>query len=146
MTAKIYGVVFAGAVVGGAARLAIDELFTAERWAWDIVVINVLGSALLGALMGWYSAHAAPWWVPGLGPGLLGGFTTFSAMAAPHPGAPLPALVLLGSTLALAALSAGAGWWCADTLAVRLGARERDVDADRIEAEVEGYRHDEVAP
>ena len=146
MRARIYSVVFLGAVAGGAARLGIDELLDTDRWTWDIMAINLVGSALLGALMGWYSAHDAPWWVPGLGPGVLGGFTTFSAMAAPHPDSPVPAVLLLAITLIGAAICAGFGWWAGDAVAVRLGGHERGADPDRIEADVEGYHRDEASP
>ncbi len=144
MRARVYAVVFFGAVLGGAARLGIDVLIATDRWSWDIMVINLLGSALLGGVMGWYSAHDARWWTPALGPGALGGFTTFSSMAAPHPDAPLPAALLLVVTLVGAAAVAAFGWWAGDTIALRLGAHERDVDADRVEAEVEGYHHEEA--
>lgn len=137
--ARVYAVVFAGAALGGAARLLIDQAIPTHHWAWDIAGINVVGSLLLGGLMGWYSAHAAPWWLPGLAPGAMGGFTTFSSMAAPHPGAPFPAGTMLVLTLAVATAAAAVGWVGSDALAVRRGAHERSVDADRVEAEAEGY-------
>lgn len=143
MKARVYAVVFVGAVFGGGARLGIDLLIDTNHWTWDIVVINLVGSALLGGVMGWYSAHSAPWWLPGVGPGVLGGFTTFSAMAEPHPDAALSAAVLLAVTLVGAAAAAAFGWWTGDTIALKLGAHERDVDADRVEADVEGYHHEE---
>ncbi len=143
MKARVYAVVFVGAAFGGAARLGIDLLIDSHRWQWDFMLINLVGSASLGGVMGWYSAHSARWWLPGIGPGLLGGFTTFSSMAAPHPDAPVSAALLLAVTLAGAAAAAAFGWWAGDTIALKLGAHERDVDADRVEADVEGYHHEE---
>jgi len=142
--ARVYAVVFVGAAIGGAARLGIDLLIDTDRWSWDIMVINLVGSALLGGVLGWYSAHAAPWWLPGVGPGALGGFTTFSAMAEPHPDAARSAAVLLFVTLVGAAAAAAFGWWAGDSIALKLGAHERGVDADRVEADVEGYHHEEA--
>ena len=147
MSARVYAVVFAGACVGGAARIAIDRAVDAGAWSWDIVAINLVGSALLGALVGWFAARTTPWWVPGLGPGVLGGFTTFSSMAAPHPDAPVPAVVLLVGTLIGASLAAALGWLGAERLSVRLGGAARGVDADEVEAEVEGFEpHGASAP
>ena len=146
MRARIYAVVFAGAALGGAVRLGIDQAIPTSHWAWDIAVINLWGSALLGGLMGWYSTHSSPWWLPGIGPGALGGFTTFSAMAAPHHDAPLQAGVLLVATLIGSALAAALGWHAGEGLALRRGATERTVDADRVEAEVEGYTVEEDSP
>ncbi|GAA1049831.1 fluoride efflux transporter FluC [Arthrobacter russicus] len=43
--------------------------------------INVVGSLALGLLTGFWSVRPAAWWVrAALGPGLLGSFTTFSAV------------------------------------------------------------------
>lgn len=143
--ARVYAVVFVGACLGGAARLAIDRAMDLGAWSWDIVAINLVGSWLLGALMGWFATHRAPWWIPGLGPGALGGFTTFSAMASLHPDAPLPGLVLLVGTLVGASIAAALGWRGAESLALRLGAQTLPLDADLVEAEVEGYDGDDDA-
>lgn len=139
MTARVYAVVFVGASLGGATRLGIDLAIGNDAWAWDILAINLVGSALLGALMGWFAAHHTPWWVPGIGTGVLGGFTTFSSMAAPHPHAPVPGVVLLIGTLVGASLAAAVGWRAAESLALRLGATERPVEPEQIEAEIEGF-------
>jgi len=128
-----------GASLGGATRLGIDLAIGNDAWAWDILAINLVGSALLGALMGWFAAHHTPWWVPGIGTGVLGGFTTFSSMAAPHPHAPVPGVVLLIGTLVGASLAAAVGWRAAESLALRLGATERPVEPEQIEAEIEGF-------
>lgn len=145
MTIRVYAAVFTGGCLGGAVRLGIDHAFDLGGWSWDIVAINLLGSALLGALMGWYSMHPTPWWVPGIGAGVLGGFTTFSAAAAPHEGAPLPGGVLLIGTLVGASIAAAAGWWAAETVARQRGASSRSVDLEELEAEIEGFEHDEQA-
>jgi len=139
VTARVYAVVFVGASLGGATRLGIDLAIGNDAWAWDILAINLVGSALLGALMGWFAAHHTPWWVPGIGTGVLGGFTTFSSMAAPHPHAPVPGVVLLIGTLVGASLAAAVGWRAAESLALRLGATERPVEPEQIEAEIEGF-------
>lgn len=45
--------------------------------------MNLVGALLLGLLVGLTQRHPHPsWLVPLLGPGLLGGFTTFSAVTA----------------------------------------------------------------
>jgi CrcB protein len=136
---RVYVAVFLGACIGGPARFAIDRAFNFDAWSWDIVAINVVGSALLGALMGWFAVHEAPWWVPGLGAGVLGGFTTFSAMAVPHPHAPIPGYVLLVGTLVVASFAAAVGWRVSESIALRHGATRPPVDMEEAEAEVEGF-------
>lgn len=46
---------------------------------WTVLAINVLGSAALAALPLWSVARHHSLVAAGLGPGLLGGFTTLSA-------------------------------------------------------------------
>ena len=136
---RVYVAVFLGACIGGPSRFAIDRAFSSGAWSWDIVAINVVGSALLGALMGWFAVHEAPWWVPGLGAGVLGGFTTFSAMAAPHPHAPVPGYVLLVGTLLVASIAAAVGWRVSESIALRHGPTRPPLDIEMAEAEVEGF-------
>lgn len=100
-----------GGCLGGAARLVIDRSVDSGAWPWDILAINIVGSAALGAIAGWTSVRGKRWWSPAVGPGLLGGFTTFSAMAAPHPDAPWPAIVSLIVAVLTCAAAAGYGWF-----------------------------------
>jgi CrcB protein len=71
-----------GGVLGTGARLAIDVAFAAEGFPWHTLVINVLGSFVLGALVGtlWARPTTPPWLKAGVGVGVLGSFTTFSAV------------------------------------------------------------------
>ncbi len=119
--------------------MGIDLALDTPSWQWDIVAINVFGSALLGALIGWFSLRSTPWWVPGVGSGVLGGFTTFSAMAAPHPNAPLRAGLMLVVTLAAAAVAAAVGWAAAVWLSHRSGHSEPPRDPELVESEIEGF-------
>jgi len=138
VTTRVYGLVFVGAAAGGATRLAIDAAIPTHHWAWDILAINAVGSLLLGVVMGWFSSHVAPRWLPLVGPGFMGGFTTFSSMAAPHPDAPVQAGTLLVIALAVCAAGAGLGWLGGDKLALSRGARERRLTARELEDEVMG--------
>jgi len=139
VTARVYAVIFAGACLGGAARLGIDLAIDNGSWSWDIVAINLLGSAFLGALTGWFAVYDAPWWIPGIGTGALGGFTTFSSMAAPHPDAPLPGAILLIGTLVGASIAAAVGWRVSESIALRHGPYRLPLDVEGAEAEVEGF-------
>lgn len=74
--------VAAGGVLGALARYGADRAWpdAPDQFPWTTLGINVLGCALIGALMVLVSergpVHAL--WRPLLGTGVLGGFTTFS--------------------------------------------------------------------
>jgi fluoride exporter len=67
--------------LGSAARFVLDGAVR-TRWPsqfpWGILVVNVLGSLLLGFLTGLVVGGADPRWRLVLGVGFCGGFTTFS--------------------------------------------------------------------
>lgn len=66
-----------GGALGTAARALLDAAIA--DW-WALFAVNALGSALLGLSVA--ALAGAPDWVRhGIGAGLLGGFTTFSAVA-----------------------------------------------------------------
>lgn len=75
--------VFVGALVGAALRLGIDALLphTDEGFPWSTLLINAVGAFALGALVARVWPTAPDWLRAGLGAGLLGTFTTFSALA-----------------------------------------------------------------
>lgn len=107
--------VFAGGCLGGALRLGVDEWVpsTASGLPLDIVAINLIGAFCLGILAAWVLVQGARWWVPLVGTGALGAFTTFSALAAlpwiAEAGA-LLAVGLLCATLVASVAVAAAGW------------------------------------
>ena len=82
----LYLIVFLGAGIGGALRHGIN-VGAARLWGFDFpygtLVVNVLGSFLMGLLAGYFAFR------PGVGQharlflttGILGGFTTFSAFS-----------------------------------------------------------------
>ena len=123
--------VFLGGTAGGAARLAIDEAFPyATGVPWDVAVINVVGSFALGLLAARLAEQGRRWWAPLATTGALGGFTTFSAVAALHWTADATLPVALGALVGVTAASVGAaalGW--------RLGAAtmgERSIPATDV--------------
>ena len=78
--------VFLGAGMGGALRHFVNV--GAFRWLgngfpYGTVIVNVLGSFVLGALAGYFAVRSDPGqtWRLFLTTGLLGGFTTFSAFS-----------------------------------------------------------------
>jgi len=77
--------VFAGGLVGTTVRLLLDTVMPhdATQFPLSTFVINVVGAAVLGILVGalWSSPRTPGWMRAGLGTGLLGSFTTFSAVA-----------------------------------------------------------------
>lgn len=97
---------------------------------WATLFINISGSFVLAALTTFWIArpHTAFWLRAGLGPGLLGSFTTFSAVvfsvdqlarSGVHP----VWTAYLGLSLLLGLGAAAAGWRTGKVLADRLGSR-----------------------
>ena len=84
-TPVAFGLVGLGGAVGGMLRYGLSTALPDEpgTFPWTTLGINLAGSFLLGFLVaGIVGRRAAPTWVrPALGTGLLGGFTTFSAVS-----------------------------------------------------------------
>lgn len=80
-----YLVVFLGAGLGGALRHAVNRvhLLSGGGYAWNTVVVNVVGSFAMGLLAGWWAFRGDSNQTLRLflATGLLGGFTTFSAFS-----------------------------------------------------------------
>lgn len=102
----------AGGFVGSVVRYGISLLM--QKWTlsfpWATLLINVLGCFLIGAVMP--SVESKPYWLAFVVPGLLGGFTTFSAFGhetqrLAQGGAPGLAAVYVASSVGL---GLGAVW------------------------------------
>jgi fluoride exporter len=74
-----------GGVLGTEARYGLAALIPhgTTAWPWSTLVINVVGSAVLGVLMGVLGELDTPPRLarPFIGVGVCGGFTTFSAFS-----------------------------------------------------------------
>lgn len=103
--------VFAGGALGGLTRYAIDEAFALAH-AWELLAINVVGSALLGLVAGVKSRRERPLLYAFAGPGFLGGFTTFSGLAAFSwaSGDAVAHIALLMGCIVGSVAAAAAGW------------------------------------
>jgi len=92
----------AGGAAGAVTRHSIGRMVgpSAEGGIpWHTLVVNVTGAFALGLLLVIATRHGWPgWWRPLLGVGLLGGYTTFSALSLEAAD-----LVLRGSLAAAAA-------------------------------------------
>jgi CrcB protein len=113
--------VLAGGAVGTALRLAVDVLMPHGGAAFPIgtFLVNLAGSFILGVLVAEVWPIAPEWLRVGLGPGLLGSFTTFSAVAVSAvdltvASAGLPAAVYVAASVV--------GGIAAAALGIRLGA------------------------
>ena len=103
--------VIAGALVGTALRWGIDTLIGTPL---STLLINIVGSFALGVLVARVWPTASPTLRAGLGPGLLGSFTTFSAVAVAlvafaEAGEWMPAVAYLAATLVGGLFAAFAG-------------------------------------
>ena len=74
--------VLVGGALGTGLRLALDLLIVHGDADFPVstLIINVVGAIALGFLTARLWPTARPWVRAGLGPGLLGSFTTFSAL------------------------------------------------------------------
>lgn len=78
-------VVMAGGALGAAGRFLIGHWLArhvASGFPWGTLVVNLAGSFAAGFLLGWLDERAPghPWWRLFLMIGVLGGFTTYSAL------------------------------------------------------------------
>lgn len=95
MNPVLLAIVGASGAAGAAARYLVDIVVTARlgtRFPWGTLVVNVSGSFLLGVVTGVVSETSA---LVAAGAGLLGGYTTFSAV-----NAAAATLILAGRTRA----------------------------------------------
>jgi CrcB protein len=70
-----------GGILGTGLRLAISQLVApGSPFPWATLLINVVGSLVLGFLVARVWPTAPGWLRAGLGTGVLGSFTTFSAV------------------------------------------------------------------
>ncbi|GAA5166696.1 hypothetical protein GCM10011366_02410 [Ornithinimicrobium tianjinense] len=114
--------VAAGGAVGAVLRWALEVALPTTGLPWVTLLVNVVGCAALAVLVVHDDRHRHPRWLrPGVGTGLLGGFTTFStyavqvaALSGPQPRV---ALVYLVVTPVLCVAAAGV----AGALALRAG-------------------------
>jgi fluoride exporter len=74
--------VFVGGALGTALRLGLDATVVHhdDQFPLSTLLINVVGSLVLALLVARLWPVAPAWLRAGLGPGLVGGFTTFSAV------------------------------------------------------------------
>jgi len=117
--------VVVGGMLGTALRLAIELLVPHADSAppWGILAANAAGALVLGLLVGRVWPIAPDWLRAGLGAGLLGSFTTFSAVAVALVGMTAADQALTAVAYLAATLVLGFG---AAALGLRLG-RQRDV-------------------
>jgi CrcB protein len=104
-----------GAAVGSGARALVGLALPlgAGGWPWPTLAVNLLGSFVLGAVFGRADGGRGPAWVhgPGFTTGVLGSFTTFSALAVEAGRLATPvALGYAAATLAGGLIAAAVGW------------------------------------
>ncbi len=114
VTPAAVAAVAAGGMLGATLRWGSAELWPSgpDAWSWDILIVNVVGSLLIGLavrylVIGTLSADFAI-------TGVLGGFTTFSTFAVAlddlvDAGRPLTAVAYAAVTLVAGIVAAGIG-------------------------------------
>jgi CrcB protein len=112
--------VFLGGIIGTGLRLEIDALIphSDSQFPLSTLLINIVGSFALAVLVSRLWPVAPAWVRAGLGPGLVGGFTTFSAVMVSMVTLAassdiLLALIYAVLTLVLGFGAAAAGFWLA---------------------------------
>lgn len=76
-----------GGAIGASMRYGVGLAFTEHggvSGAWSTLFVNVVGSFILGAMMGWFTSREPAFentlWLL-VGVGMMGAFTTFSAFS-----------------------------------------------------------------
>lgn len=119
-----------GGLLGTELRYVLGVVFpeAADAMQWTTLTINVAGSFVLATLTTIWIArpHTAFWLRAGLGPGLLGSFTTFSALVFSidqqfRAGHHAEWLAYLALSLVLGLGAAAAGWKTGKALADHSG-------------------------
>ena len=85
MSALAWLGVAVGAAAGAPLRYVVERRLSTPGWPWGTFVVNVAGSAVLGALLGWASsrdADSVAVVVALVGTGFCGALTTFGGYAA----------------------------------------------------------------
>jgi CrcB protein len=100
-----------GGLVGTGLRLGVDALLphADDQFPWSTLLINVVGSFALALLVARVWPRAPHWLKAGLGAGLLGSFTTFSALVVSLVALADAGEWLLGAAYLVASLIAGLG-------------------------------------
>jgi CrcB protein len=110
-----------GGILGTGLRLLINQWVAPESaFPWATLLINVVGSFALGLLVARVWPSAPGWLRAGLGTGLLGSFTTFSAVVVSLLTLTASGMTLLAAVYLVVSLVLG---FSAALLGVRLGAR-----------------------
>lgn len=108
-----------GGLLGTGLRLAIDQLVVPDSaFPWATLLVNVAGSLALGFLVARVWPSAPAWLRAGLGTGLLGSFTTFSAVIVALLTLTAAGMTVLAVVYLLASLVLG---FAAALLGIRLG-------------------------
>lgn len=127
--------VFAGGLIGTALRAIVEVALPhdSRAFAASTLLVNVIGAFVLGVLVAMLWHRVASWVRVGLGPGLLGSFTTFSALAVSIVGLTiggdvLGAVLSIVLSLGVGLLSAVAGLALGGRLAARQTPEVKEVD------------------
>jgi CrcB protein len=114
--------VVAGGLLGTGLRLGVDALLPHgdTGFPWSTLLVNIAGSFALGLLVARVWPTAPAWLRFGLGTGVLGSFTTFSALVASVLTLAQDGQLILGTAYLLVTLGAGIG---AAAAGLRIGRR-----------------------
>ncbi len=102
-----------GGAVGSLVRWAVVGIIDDPSWPWPVLVVNVVGGALLGWMVGRGGLGSAPL-TAAVGVGFCGGLTTMSALAVEvarlgRDGEMVTATGYLAATLVVGLAAAAAG-------------------------------------
>jgi len=122
--------VLLGGIVGTGLRIGLDALIPHQddTFPWSTLLINVVGSFALGLLVARVWPVAPGWLRAGLGTGLLGSFTTFSAFAVSIVTLTRSGLGWVAVVYLVVSVAAGL---VAAFLGLRLGRRAEPMEADQ---------------
>lgn len=129
MTPATVLAVLAGGAIGTGMRVGLDLLLPHSEtgFPFPTLIANVAGSFLLAVAVARLWPRSAPWLRAGLGAGLLGSFTTFSALAVSLTAMTQAGEVPLAAGYLVLTLAAGLA---AAAVGLRLGRGPEPLEAD----------------
>lgn len=132
-----------GGALGTGLRFSLDLAFATNDDLFPVstLIANIIGSFVLALVVATLWGLSPTWARAGLGAGLLGSFTTFSALAIAVVNLIgvdqwMLAVIYVAATMVLGLAAAAFGLWLGSRRSLRSGGDDAELDSDTVQAEM----------